>query len=92
MFLSMIPLAYFVFKMVKDKNLFLATVVVLIVLVQPILITPSIMYDDLNFLHYRMISLDVQTYLASLPVWLHLSERACAPNHALSRRHLLWFL
>jgi hypothetical protein len=65
MLLSMIPLAYFVFKLVKDKSLFLAAVAVLIVLVQPILITPSIMYDDLNFLHYRMISLDVQTYSPS---------------------------
>jgi hypothetical protein len=37
----------------------------LVVLLQPILITPSIAYDDFNFLHYRMISLDVQTFSPS---------------------------
>ncbi|HSV48718.1 MAG TPA: hypothetical protein VLH35_00255, partial [Candidatus Acidoferrales bacterium] len=64
-FISMIPLAFFVYKLVKDKNLFLAATVVLVVLLQPILITPSIKYDDFNFLHYRMISLDVQTFSPS---------------------------
>jgi hypothetical protein len=61
MFLSMIPLAFFVYRLVHGKNLFLSVAVVLIVLLQPILISPSIGYDDLNFLHYRIISLDVQT-------------------------------
>jgi hypothetical protein len=64
-FLSMIPLAFFTYKLVKDKNLFLAAAVVLIVLLQPILISPSIAYDDANFLHYRMISLNVQTFSPS---------------------------
>ncbi|MFA7397918.1 MAG: hypothetical protein WC046_05490 [Candidatus Bathyarchaeia archaeon] len=64
-FLSMIPLAFFVYKLVKDKNLFLSAAVVLIVLLQPILISPSIAYDGANFLHYRMISLSIQTFSPS---------------------------
>jgi hypothetical protein len=64
-FLAMIPLAFFVYKLVKEKNLFLAAAVALIVLLQPILISPSIMYDDFNFLHYRMWSLGIQTFSPS---------------------------
>lgn len=64
-FLSMIALAFFTYKLVKDKNLFLAAAVVLIVLVQPILISPSIQYEGANFLHYRMLSLSVQTFSPS---------------------------
>lgn len=64
-FLTMIPLAFFTFKLVKEKNLFLASAVSLIVLLQPILISPSIAYDDANFLHYRMISLSIQTFSPS---------------------------
>jgi hypothetical protein len=64
-FLAMIPLAFFVYKLVKEKNLFLAAAVALIVLLQPILISPSIQYDDFNFLHYRMWSLGIQTFSPS---------------------------
>ncbi len=64
-FLSMIPLAFFVYKLVKEKNLFLAAAAVVIVLLQPILISPSIAYDDANFLHYRMLSLSIQTFSPS---------------------------
>lgn len=64
-FLAMIPLAFFVYKLVKDKNLFLAAAVSIVVLLQPILISPSIQYDDFNFLHYRMWSLGVQTFSPS---------------------------
>ena len=64
-FISMIALAFFTYKLVKDKNIFLAAAVVLIVLVQPILISPSIQYDGTNFLHYRMLSLSVQTFSPS---------------------------
>lgn len=64
-FLVMIPLAFFVYKLVKEKNLFLAAAVALIVLLQPILISPSIQYDDFNFLHYRMWSLGIQTFSPS---------------------------
>jgi hypothetical protein len=61
-FLSIIALAFFVYKLVEDKNLFLAAVVALIVVVDPLLIAPSISYDVAGFLHYRMISLHVQTF------------------------------
>ena len=64
-FLAMIPLAFFVYKLVKEKNLFVAAAVALIVLLQPILISPSIQYDDFNFLHYRMWSLGIQTFSPS---------------------------
>lgn len=64
-FLSMIALAFFTYKLVKDKNLFLAAAVVLIVLLQPILMSPSIQYDTANFLHYRMLSLSIQTFSPS---------------------------
>jgi hypothetical protein len=61
-FLSIIALAFFVYKIVEDKNLFLAAAVAVIVIVDPLLIAPSISYDVANFLHYRMISLGVQTF------------------------------
>jgi hypothetical protein len=64
-FLSVTAMAFFVYTLVKDKNLFLAVPVVLIVLVNPILISPSIKYDWTNFMHYRMISLHVQTFSPS---------------------------
>lgn len=64
-FLAIIPLAFFVYKLVKEKNLFLAAAVSLIVLLQPILISPSIQYNDLGFLHYRMLSLGIQTFSPS---------------------------
>jgi len=60
-FLSIIVLSFFVFRLVEKKNLFLAAAVAVIVIVDPILIAPSISYDFANFLHYRMISLHVQT-------------------------------
>ncbi len=62
MFLSIIALAFFVFRLVEEKNLFLAAAVAMIVVLDPILIAPSISYDFANFLHYRMISLQVQTF------------------------------
>ena len=64
-FISILALAFFVYKLVKDKNLFLGVVVALIVLVEPLLFTPSIKYDVANFLHYRMLSLHVQTFSPS---------------------------
>ncbi len=60
-FLSMIPLAFFVYKLVKDKNLFLAVTVAIIVIVDPILYAPSIGYSTTQFLHTRMLSLHYQT-------------------------------
>ncbi len=64
-FISILALAFFVYKLVKDKNLFLGVAVALIVLVEPVLFTPSIKYDVANFLHYRMLSLHVQTFSPS---------------------------
>jgi hypothetical protein len=64
-FLTMIPLAFFVYKLVKEKNLFFAAAATLIVLLQPILISPAIAYDSANFLHFRMISLSIQTFSPS---------------------------
>jgi hypothetical protein len=64
-FLSIIVLAFFVYKLVEDKNLFLAAAVAVIVVVDPLLIAPSVSYDAANFLHYRMISLHVQTFSPS---------------------------
>jgi hypothetical protein len=64
-FLSVLAMAFFVYKLAKDRSLFLAVPIALIVLVQPILISPSIKYDWANFMHYRMISLHVQTFSPS---------------------------
>ena len=64
-FLSILALAFFVYKIVKDKNIFLAVTVAVIVLIEPLLFTPSASYDAANFLHYRMISLHVQTFSPS---------------------------
>jgi hypothetical protein len=64
-FLSIIALAFFVYKMVEDKNLFLATVVALIVIVDPIVIAPSISYDSAVVLHCRMVSLPNETFSPS---------------------------
>ena len=64
-FLSILALAFFVYKLIEDKNLFLGVIVAVIVLLDPLLISPSISYDVANFLHYRMISLHVQTFSPS---------------------------
>jgi hypothetical protein len=62
----LIPLlGFFVYRLVEDKNLFLAAAVALIVILDPILIAPSISYDMVNFLHYRAYSLQVQTFSPS---------------------------
>jgi len=60
-FLSVLTLAFFVYKLVEDKNLFLAAAVAVIVVVDPLLFAPSISFDVANFFHYRIISLNVQT-------------------------------
>lgn len=64
-FLLILPLAYFVYKIVKDKNVFLASAVSVIVLVDPILISPSAGYSITDFLHYRLLSLHFQTFSPS---------------------------
>ena len=59
---ALIPaLAFFVYNLVKNKNLFLGSVVAIIVLIDP-LPRPSLSYAALNFLHSRVASLNVQSF------------------------------
>ena len=58
-------LAFFVYKIVASKNLFVGAAAAVIVLVDPILIAPSASYSIAGFLHYRMLSLHVQTFSPS---------------------------
>ena len=58
-------MAFFVYKLVKDKNIFLGVSAAVIVLVDPILIAPSASYSIAGFFHYRMLSLHVQTFSPS---------------------------
>ena len=67
-FLSILAAAFFVYKLVKDKSLFLAVPAAVIVLVDPLLIAPSMSYNIASFLHYRMISLHLQTFSPSYNV------------------------
>jgi hypothetical protein len=62
-FLSILALAFFVYQLVKDKPLIIASVVAVIVLVNPLLFLPSLCgsYSITGFLHYRIVSLHVQT-------------------------------
>ncbi len=64
-FLSILALAFFVYKLVENKNLFLGAIVAVIVLVDPLLFAPSASYSAANFLHYRLLSLHVQTFSPS---------------------------
>jgi hypothetical protein len=60
--LLLIPvLGYFVYKLLKNKNIFLATAVALIVVVNPVILAPSNAHDVANFLHWRVFSLHIQT-------------------------------
>jgi hypothetical protein len=64
-FLSILALAFFVYKLVGNKPLIFASAVATIVLVNPLLFplifSPSGGYGLANFLHWRMYSLHVQT-------------------------------
>ena len=64
-FLLMLPLAFFVFMLIKGKNLFAGIAASVIVLVDPILVAPSASYSIAGFFHYRMLSLHVQTFSPS---------------------------
>ncbi len=64
-FLLILPLAFFVYELIKGKNLFAGVAAAVIVLVDPILIAPSASYSITGFLHYRMLSLHVQTFSPS---------------------------
>jgi len=63
--LTILALAFFVYKLVENKNLFVGVAAAVIVLVDPILIAPSASYSIAGFLHYRMLSLHVQTFSPS---------------------------
>jgi hypothetical protein len=64
-FLLILSLAFFVYKLIEGKNLFLSVAAAVIVLVDPILIAPSASYSIAGFFHYRMLSLHVQTFSPS---------------------------
>ncbi len=54
-------LAFFVYKMVKDKNLVSGAVAAIIILIEP-LPTPPLNQATLNFLQYRFFSLNAQSF------------------------------
>ena len=59
---ALIPLlAFFVYKMVKDKSLVFASLAAVIVLIQP-LPTPPLNQEPLNFLQNRFFSLNLQSF------------------------------
>lgn len=63
--LALIPaLAFFVYKIVKDKNIAIGAVAAIIILIEP-LPTPPIDQAALNLLHYRFFSLNPQSFAPS---------------------------
>lgn len=64
-FLSILALAFFVYKLIKNKPLIPASIVAEIVMVNPLLfpliLSPSGGYGLTDFLHWRIFSLHVQT-------------------------------
>jgi hypothetical protein len=60
-FLSILALAFFVYKLLENKPLILSSVVAVIVIVDPILFAPSVKYSISSFLHWRIVSLNLQT-------------------------------
>jgi len=64
-FLLIFALAFFVYKLVKDKNLFLGIIAAVIVLVDPLLFAPSASYSSAETLHSRMLCLHIQTFSPS---------------------------
>jgi hypothetical protein len=63
--LALIPaLAFFVYILVKDKNLVLGSIAAIIVLIDP-LASPSISHTALSFLGTRIASLNAQSFMAS---------------------------
>jgi len=64
-FLLILALAFFVYKLVKDKNLFLGIIAAVIVLVDPLLFAPSASYSSAETLHSRMLCLHIQTFSPS---------------------------
>jgi hypothetical protein len=60
-FLSILALAFFVYKLIKDKPLIASSVVAVIIIANPILFLPSVKYSVTSFLHWRIVSLNLQT-------------------------------
>jgi hypothetical protein len=60
-FLSILALAFFVYKLIKDKPLIPSSVVAVIVIANPLLFLPSVKYSVTSFLHWRIVSLHLQT-------------------------------
>jgi len=60
-FLSILALAFFVYKLIKDKPLILSSVVAVTVLANPLLFLPSVKHPINSFLHWRIVSLHLQT-------------------------------
>ena len=76
-FASIPLLAFFVYKMVKDKSLVFAALTAVIVLIQP-LPTPPLNQEALNLLQYRFFSLNPQSFSPSYYV-----------GYALANAHVL---
>jgi hypothetical protein len=60
-FLSILALAFFVYKLLKDKPLIASSLVAVIIIVNPILFLPSVKYSVTSFLHWRIVSMNLQT-------------------------------
>lgn len=75
---ALVPLlAFFVYKIVKDKDLIFASVAAITVLIQP-LPTPPLNNEALNFLQFRFFSLNLQPF--SPPYYI---------SYALANAHVL---
>ncbi len=89
-FLLILPLAFFVYKLIKDKNLFAGVAAAVIVLVDPILIAPSASYSITGFLPLPHAKPPCPNLLAKLLLRIPPSQRSHTPNGPSGRRHLLW--
>ena len=89
-FLSILALAFFVYKLVKDKNLFLASIVAVIVLVDPLLFSPSASYSAAESSPFPYDKLACPDFLAKLLLRICLSKCPHPPNSPSSRRFVFW--
>jgi len=64
-FYSIAFMGFFVYHLVKDKNIFLATIVAIIVILDPLLYAPSISYDFNSFFNTRIAFLHDQSFSPS---------------------------
>ena len=63
--LLILALGFFVYKLIEDKNIFIAVGAAVIVIVDPILMAPSASYNIASFFHQRMFHLNLQTFSPS---------------------------